>query len=183
MREDGSTSSDSRLKVDLKSGVNLYTVVFSLHGAVLSPLIIAEGLVQQVVCFGIEGVVFRKSVTGVYVQIVHAVVIAVVKGVFTHFIDEGRCKVVAQAEVQSIFLKIERCIGCMLRRTRQAQILFIFASFEVEVLHTGVSEGVSAIKTDTFQGRSDKSEITLVREFHTYQIGITRILGLDKAVV
>lgn len=56
----GSTSSDSRLKVDLKSGINLYTVVFSLHGAVLSPLIIAEGLVQQVVCFGIEGVVFRK---------------------------------------------------------------------------------------------------------------------------
>ena len=71
----------------------------------------------------------------------------------------------------------------MLRRTRQAQILFIFATFEVEVFHTGVSEGVSAIKTDTFQGRSDKSEITLVREFHTYQIGITRILGLDKAVV
>ena len=68
----GSTSSDSRLKVDLKSGINLYTVVFSLHGAVLSPLIIAEGLVQQVVCFGIEGVVFRKSVTGVYVQIVPA---------------------------------------------------------------------------------------------------------------
>ena len=59
---------DSRLKVDLKSGINLYTVVFSLHGAVLSPLIIAEGLVQQVVCFGIEGVVFRKSVTGVYVR-------------------------------------------------------------------------------------------------------------------
>lgn len=71
----------------------------------------------------------------------------------------------------------------MLRRAWHAQVFLILAAFEVEVFHTGVSEGVSAIKTDTFQGRSDKSEITLVREFHTYQIGITRILGLDKAVV
>ena len=71
----------------------------------------------------------------------------------------------------------------MLRRARQAQVLFVLASFEVEVFYTGVGESIRAIEADTFQGRSDKSEITLVREFHTYQIGIACILGLDKAVV
>lgn len=71
----------------------------------------------------------------------------------------------------------------MFWRIWQVQIFFIFVFFEVEVFYMGVSEGVSVIKIDIFQGRSDKFEIMLVREFYIYQIGIICIFGLDKVVV
>ena len=40
------------LEIDLESGIHLHTIVFHLHGAVLVALIVAQGLVEQVVCLG-----------------------------------------------------------------------------------------------------------------------------------
>ena len=40
------------LEIDLESGIHLHTIVFHLHCAVLVTLIVAQGLVEQVVYLG-----------------------------------------------------------------------------------------------------------------------------------
>ena len=84
------------LKVDFKSCIDAYAIVFSLHGTVGSALIVTQGLVQQISRFGIEGrfELFAESVAGIYIQIVDFIVVAVVEGFLAHFVDEFARKVI-----------------------------------------------------------------------------------------
>ena len=67
-----------------------------------------QRLVQQVVGFGVEGSLelLSEGIAGVYVHIVHLVVVAVVEGAFSHFVDEVGSEVIAQAQIQTAFLKV-----------------------------------------------------------------------------
>ena len=78
------------LKINLHSGIHLYTVVFGLHGTVFRSLIVAERLVQQVIGFGIECSLYFLSerIACIGVHVVHFVVVTVVESAFTHFIDK-----------------------------------------------------------------------------------------------
>ena len=43
--------------------------------------------------------------------------------------------------------------------------------------------GVSSVKADALQGRGDESEVALVREFYSEQVGVARILGLCESSI
>lgn len=105
------------LKINLHSGIHLYTVVFGLHGTVFRSLVVAERLVQQVIGFGIECSLYFLSerIACVGVHVVHFVVVTVVESAFTHFIDKVGSEILAYADVQSGFLEIERSIGGVCR--------------------------------------------------------------------
>ena len=105
------------LKINLYSGIHLYTVVFGLHGTVFRSLVVAERLVQQVIGFGIECSLYFLSerIACIGVHVVHFVVVTVVESAFTHFIDKVGSEIIAYADVQSGFLEIERSIGGVCR--------------------------------------------------------------------
>lgn len=71
----------------------------------------------------------------------------------------------------------------MFGRPRHTQILLVFATFKVEVVHAAVSICVVSIETDALQGGSNKPEVTLICYFHSEQIGVAGIAGLGKYVV
>ena len=71
----------------------------------------------------------------------------------------------------------------MLRRSREAQTAFILASFEVEVIYPGIRIGVCSVETDAFQCGSDESEVTLIGQFYSQQIGVAGVFGLGELLV
>ena len=130
------------LEIYFETCIHLYTIVLDLHCALLFALIVAEWLVEEVVGFSkdCELVILAPSVAHVEVKIVHLVVVAVeFAAASVHLVDEARCEVVRQADIDAVLLKIERSVGCVLWRTCH---LHVFAILDTEALVVIASGGV-----------------------------------------
>lgn len=102
-------------EVNFYAGINLYTVVLRLHGAVFGSLIVTKRLVQQVggVCIERGLYLLAEGVAGVQVHVAHCVIVTVESCHFSHFVDEARSVVVGETYVETFLFEVKGSIGCM----------------------------------------------------------------------
>ena len=89
------------------TGSKANAIVLALSGVFFSALVVAQRLVEQVGSFGVDsGLEFlAEGVTGVDVHIVDRIVVAIVELRAAHFVDERRCIVLAQADIEAPFIE------------------------------------------------------------------------------
>ena len=75
---------------DFDTAVKFHTVIFLLHGVFLGTLIVAQGLVEEIVAVGEHGefCFMAECVAYIEIHVFHGIVVTVVECACSHFVDE-----------------------------------------------------------------------------------------------
>ncbi len=174
------------LEIDFDTSVDLHAIVFHLHGTILGTLVVTQGLIKQVGGIGKYGelILFAKSVAGIEVEIVYAVVVAVEGCHGTKLIDEARSGIPTQAQVYTLVLEVQRSVGGVLRATRHLDIFGVVkrAMLKLMVARAAVGIGISTVETNALQRRSDETEVALVSHLNAKESCVVGVDGLGNLV-